>query len=322
MANVLLAAGKASAYKVASMSEGLNLKTAMEFTYGVPSPMAPGVARLVANNASAYTFKGTNTYLVGSTSLAVIDPGPADAEHKDAILKAAQDRPISHIIITHAHRDHVEGVAALKAETGAKIFAFASAPDVNSTDDADHAGSEFFDHEFAPDVGLADGDRIKGEDWELQALHTPGHAPDHLCFALAGHGIIFSGDHVMAWNTSVIAPPEGRMSDYLRSLEKLLARNDKVFLPGHGGRVTAPRRTVKAYLLHRRWREQAILDAVRQGTNTIRELVPVIYRDLDDEVVGAATLSLRAHVEHLVERGLIFCDDVANVDCAVVSSSP
>ena len=126
----------------------------------------------------------------------------------------------------------------------------------------------------------------------------------------------------MAWNTSVIAPPEGRMSDYLRSLEKLLERNDNVFLPGHGGRVTAPRRTVKAYLLHRRWREQAILDAVRQGTNTIRKLVPVIYRDLDNDVVGAATLSLRAHVEHLAERGLIACDDVANVDCAVVSSSP
>ena len=126
----------------------------------------------------------------------------------------------------------------------------------------------------------------------------------------------------MAWNTSVIAPPEGRMADYLRSLEKLLERDDSVFLPGHGGRVIAPRRPVKAYLLHRRWREQAILDAVRQGKNTIRKLVPAIYRDLDEDIVGVATLSLRAHVEHLVERGLIACDDVANVDCAVVFSSP
>jgi len=304
------------------MSKGLNFKTEMEFAYGVPSPILPGVARLVANNASKLTFKGTNTYLVGSTSLAVIDPGPGNAEHINAILKAAQGRPISHILITHAHRDHVEGVGALKAETGAKIFAYGGASDTNDTDDSDHAGSEYIDHEFAPDVALADGDRIAGEEWELTALHTPGHSPDHLCFALEGRGVVFSGDHVMAWNTSVIAPPEGRMSDYLRSLEKLLERNDTVFLPGHGGRVTAPRRTVKAYLLHRRWREQAILDAVRQGTNTIRKLVSVIYRDLDDDVVSAATLSLRAHVEHLVERGLIVCDDVANVDCSVVSSSP
>jgi len=254
--------------------------------------------------------------------LAVIDPGPEDADHTDAILMAAQGRSITHIVITHAHRDHVEGVAALKAATGAKIFAFGRAQDANDTDDARDTDSEFTDHQFAPDVGLADGDRIAGEDWELMALHTPGHSPDHLCFALTGRDVVFSGDHVMAWNTSVIAPPEGRMSDYLRSLEKLLERNDNVFLPGHGGRVTAPRRTVKAYLLHRRWREQAILDAVRQGTNTIRKLVPVIYRDLDNDVVGAATLSLRAHVEHLVEKGLIACDDVANVDCAVVSSSP
>lgn len=317
-----LAAGRASPYNVPEMSDELNLKTEMEFAYGVPSLMAPGVVRLVANNASKLTFKGTNTYLIGSASLAVIDPGPEDREHKEAILKAAQGRPISHIVITHAHRDHVEGVAALKAETGAKVFAFGRTPDTGGTDSADHAGSEFTDHAFTPDVGLADGDRIAGEDWELTALHTPGHAPDHLCFALAGHGVVFSGDHVMAWNTSVIAPPEGRMADYLRSLEKLLERDDSVFLPGHGGRVIAPRRTVRAYLLHRRWREQSILDAVRQGANTIRKLVPAIYRDLDEDIVGVATLSLRAHVEHLVERGLIACDDVANVDCAVVFSSP
>jgi len=317
-----LAAERASPYSVPEMTDGLNLKTEMEFAYGVPSLMVPGVARLVANNASKLTFKGTNTYLVGSASLAVIDPGPEDCEHKEAILAAAQGRPIAHIIITHAHRDHVEGVAALKAETGAKVFAFGHPPDAGNLDNAEHTGSEYTDHEFTPDVGLADGDRITGEDWELMALHTPGHAPDHLCFALEGRGVIFSGDHVMAWNTSVIAPPEGRMADYLRSLEKLLERNDDVFLPGHGGRVTAPRRTVRAYLLHRRWREQSILDAVRKGTNTIRKLVPAIYRDLDDDVTEAATLSLRAHVEHLVERGLIACDDVANVDCAVVSSAP
>jgi glyoxylase-like metal-dependent hydrolase (beta-lactamase superfamily II) len=145
-------------------------------------------------------------------------------------------------------------------------------------------------------------------------LHTPGHTSDHFCFAAEDRGIVFSGDHVMAWNTSVVAPPEGRMSDYMRSLELLLDREDEVLLPGHGGRVTEPRRVVKAYLLHRRWREQAILDAVRKGTDTARKLLPVIYRDVDAEVAGAATLSLLAHLEHLKERGLITSDDVLGVD--------
>ena len=289
----------------------------MIFAYGEPSPMGPGVVRLVANNPSAYTFKGTNTYLVGSTTLALIDPGPDDAVHRSAILKVAAGRPITHILITHAHRDHVAGVVALQDATGAKTCGFGRTLSSNGMTSVEARGSEFIDYDFVPDIGIGSGDRIEGEDWALVALHTPGHAPDHLCFALEGHGIVFTGDHVMAWNTSVIAPPEGRMADYMRSLEILLERSDDVFLPGHGGRLLEPRRTVKAYLLHRRWREQAILDAVRQGTNTIRKLLAAIYRKLDDDLAPAATLSLQAHVEHLAERGLIICDDVSNVDCVL-----
>jgi glyoxylase-like metal-dependent hydrolase (beta-lactamase superfamily II) len=178
--------------------------------------------------------------------------------------------------------------------------------------------SEFVDRHYVPDVHVESGAEIEGADWRLRALHTPGHAPDHLCLALEGQGVVFSGDHVMAWNTSVVAPPEGRMSDYLRSLELLLARDNEMLLPGHGGRILESRRMVKAYLLHRRWREQAILDAVRGGTNTVRKLLPLIYRDLDPEVMGAAALSLQAHIEHLAERGLLTCDDAANVDCDAV----
>ncbi len=291
----------------------------MAFAYGEPSDMGPAVMRLVANNPGAYTYKGTNTYLVGSSSLAVIDPGPEDDAHCDAILKAAAGRPITHILITHAHRDHVDGVAALQAATGAKTYAYGRADSSSGSlsGKIEEVSSEFIDLGFTPDVGVSGGDRVTGGDWELSALHTPGHAPDHLCFALADSGVVFSGDHVMAWNTSVIAPPEGRMADYLRSLEALLERKDDVYLPGHGGRVLKPRRTVKAYLLHRRWREQAILEAVRQGTNTISKMLPLIYRDLDEDIAAAATLSLQAHVEHLAERGLITCDDVSNVDCVV-----
>lgn len=297
------------------MSKRLKFNTAMQFAYGVPDRMAEGVARLVAPNAGPLTFKGTNTYLVGQSALAVIDPGPEDEAHLRAILAAAAGRPITHILITHAHRDHVDGVPALQAATGAKTYGL---PRITLPAGSDGEGTEYIGRDYTPDMPLKSGDQVEGEDWRLDALHTPGHAPDHLCFALDDRRIVFSGDHVMAWNTSVIAPPEGRMADYLRSLEVLLKRQDALLLPGHGSAVTEPRRTVKAYLLHRRWREQAILEAVRKGADTVRKLLPVIYRDLDKDVVGAAMMSLRAHIEHLAERGLIACDDPANADCVAV----
>jgi glyoxylase-like metal-dependent hydrolase (beta-lactamase superfamily II) len=298
------------------MSESLKFNTTMKFSYGVPDPMAEGVARLVAPNAGPLTFKGTNTYIVGDRVLAVIDPGPDDTAHRAAIIAAAAGRPITHIIATHAHRDHVDGVDALQAATGAQTYGFRrSAIPAGGGGDAD---AEYVGHSFSPDVHLAHGDTIEGDGWTLTALHTPGHAPDHLCLALGEPRVLFSGDHVMAWNTSVVGPPEGRMSDYMRSLELLLDRDETLLLPGHGGPIDEPRRTVKAYLLHRKWREQAILEAVRKGTNTVRGLLPVIYRDLDKAVVGAATLSLRAHIDHLTERGLIACDDSSNVDCVAV----
>jgi glyoxylase-like metal-dependent hydrolase (beta-lactamase superfamily II) len=298
------------------MSESLKFNTAMTFVYGVPDQMAPDVQRVVAPNAGPLTFKGTNTYLVGGRTLGVIDPGPDSDAHRAAILAAAAGRPITHIIATHAHRDHVDGIAPLVAATGAKTYAYrrSEIPQGGGGD----ADAEYVGHGFVADVHVEHGGRIAGEDWELTALHTPGHAPDHLCFALEDRDVLFSGDHVMAWNTSVVAPPEGRMADYLRSLELLLARDAKRLLPGHGGVIEEPRRTVKAYLLHRKWREQAILDAVRNGTNTVRTLLPVIYRDLDKAVVGAAALSLRAHLDHLAERGLISYVDSSNVDCVAV----
>ncbi|MBS0237620.1 MAG: MBL fold metallo-hydrolase [Proteobacteria bacterium] len=289
--------------------DSLDFKTEMAFTYGVASPMGPGVIRLVADNPSAFTFKGTNTYLVGSTSLAVIDAGPDSADHRAAILKAAAGRPITHIFTTHAHRDHVDGIAALKAETGAVTAAYARDPAAGKIAlENSPSGSYFVDYDFMPDIALKGGDTITGEDWALTAIHTPGHAPDHLCFALEGRRVVFSGDHVMAWNTTVIAPPEGRMSDYVASLEILLDRNDDVFLPGHGDRLNDPQRTVKAYLLHRTWREKSVLDALTAGATTIRQIVPEVYRGLAPQLIPAATLSVQAHVEYLIEKGLVASD--------------
>lgn len=284
----------------------LNFKTGMAFNYGEPAPMGPGIVRIVAPNAGPFTFKGTNTYLVGSTSLAVIDPGPDDPLHTQAILKAAGARQITHIFVTHAHRDHVDGVAALKAETGAIVCAYPRDPQATRIAlEATPSGSYFVDYNFMPDQALARGDVIAGGDWALTAIHTPGHAPDHISFALEGRNVVFSGDHVMAWNTSVVAPPEGRMADYIASLEILLDRNNSMFLPGHGGRLEDPQRTVKAYLLHRRWREQAILKAIKDGAQSILQIVPEVYQGTDAKLIPAATLSVQAHVEFLIEKGLV-----------------
>jgi glyoxylase-like metal-dependent hydrolase (beta-lactamase superfamily II) len=302
------------------MAEAPEFRTTMNFAYGVPRELAPGVVRLVANNPGPMTFKGTNTYLVGTGELAIIDPGPEDAAHLEAILATIGRRRVSHILITHTHRDHIDGLAALVAATGARTAGFgrrAVEPGVKRTS---ASGSEYIDQDFAPDMRLAHGDRLQGDGWAFTALHTPGHAPDHLCLELEGTGLLFSGDHVMGWNTSVIAPPEGSMADYLRSLELLGERSDRVYLPGHGGRIEEPQRLVKAFLLHRRMREQAILDCIRTGTNTVRGLVPAIYRDLDPKLVNAASLSVLAHVEHLISRGLVRCDSPLSADRALFAA--
>jgi glyoxylase-like metal-dependent hydrolase (beta-lactamase superfamily II) len=290
----------------------------MAFAYGEPSPMGPGIVRIVAPNPSPLTFKGTNTYLVGSTSLAVIDAGPDSDEHRASILKAAGPRPITYILSTHAHRDHVDGVAKLKAETGAVVAAYPR--DVEAGRIAlenSPSGKYFVDYDFAPDLALRGGDVIEGADWALTAIHTPGHAPDHLCFVIEGRRVVFSGDHVMAWNTTVIAPPEGRMADYVASLEILMDRNDDVFLPGHGERLADPQRTVKAYLLHRNWREKSVLDALAAGATSIRRIVPEVYRGLAPQLIPAATLSVQAHVEYLIEKGLVASDSPLTPDGAL-----
>jgi glyoxylase-like metal-dependent hydrolase (beta-lactamase superfamily II) len=302
------------------MAEALPFKTTMNFAYGEPRELAPGVVRIVANNPSPFTFKGTNTYLVGTGSLAVIDPGPDDPAHLDSILAAAGGRPITHIVITHTHRDHTAAMPALLARTAAKTAGFGRLAARHGDRRTSPSGSEFVDRDFVPDLPLGDGQRLAGDGWALTALHTPGHARDHLCFALEGTRILFSGDHVMGWNTSVVAPPEGNMRAYMRSLELLIGRGDASYLPGHGGQVEDPQRLVRAYLLHRRLREQAILDCIRGGNTTVRAIVPVIYKGLDPRLINAASLSVLAHVEHLIERGLVTCGSPLSFDRDLAAS--
>ena len=283
-------------------------RTEMNFAYGEPSQLAPGIVRLVANNPSVFTFKGTNTYILGTSELAIIDPGPDDEVHFDAVMATVAGRPVTHILLTHTHRDHVDGLPRLAEATGAKVYAYGRKARDEGTSRSAADGTEFVDHGFTPAVPLRDGDTVSGPDWAVEAIFTPGHAPDHLCFAMPERGILFSGDHVMGWNTSVVAPPEGNMADYLASLERLIGRTDEVYFPGHGGRVETPVRLAKAFLIHRRSREQAIFDAIRGGSTTVAAIVAQIYKDLDPRLVRAASMSVLAHIEHLIARGLVRAD--------------
>jgi glyoxylase-like metal-dependent hydrolase (beta-lactamase superfamily II) len=288
------------------MADDIPFRKEMTFEYGVPRELFPGVVRLVANNPSPFTYKGTNTYLIGQGSdIALLDPGPEDEAHFQAIMRATQGRRITSILISHTHHDHIDGLARLKAATGAKVFGYGRKARNPGARVPSAAGGESTDDDFVPDAQMVEGNRLEGDGFALTALHTPGHAPDHLCFALEGTGILFSADHVMGWNTSVVAPPEGNMVAYMRSLDKLMERDDAVFLPGHGGRIEQPKRVVKAFIMHRRMREQAILDCIKGGSTTVAQIVEAVYRGLDPRLVRAASLSVAAHVESLVERGLV-----------------
>lgn len=285
------------------MSAELAFNRNDDVDYGVAEDVAPQVRRIVANNPGPYTFLGTNTYLVGRGRVAVIDPGPSDERHLAAIAEATRGERVSHILITHSHRDHCDGAFALQKLLGGEVMSFGPTGGSRGAG-APGLGEAFVDPDFVPDRALADGDVIKVGNVTLDVLHTPGHAPDHLCFALVGQRTVFTGDHVMGWNTTVIAPPEGSMARFMSSLEKLLPRHDKIFLPGHGGRVQTPQRVVKAYIMHRQWREQTILACLEDGVSTIPRIVAKIYGELNADLKAAASLSVLAHLEHLIGRGL------------------
>ncbi len=279
----------------------------VEFKHGVLEPVAIGLRRIVAPNAGPFTFKGTNTYVIGQGDVTVVDPGPDDEQHRAALLTALGEKGerITHILLTHAHPDHSLGIPALKALTGAVTLGFGRDIKEGVQSPRTASGKDLIDTGFRPDRRLADGEKLQLGQCNITALHTPGHAPDHLCFALPDARILLSGDHVMGWNTSVVAPPEGHMGDYLKSLEKLLSRDDLIYFPGHGGRAEEPQRLVKAFIVHRRWREAEIIQCLRDGLNTLHQIVPRIYAQLDSALHGAAALSVYAHIERLHETGRV-----------------
>ncbi|PWE58097.1 MBL fold metallo-hydrolase [Metarhizobium album] len=278
--------------------------------YGEAVPVAEGVERLTVNNPSAFTFHGTNSYIVGRQSVAVIDPGPDNEAHFEALMAALKGREVTHIAVSHTHRDHSPLARRLQQATGAILVAEGPHRAARPLHEGEvNPFGESSDLDFVPDIALADGDLVEGDGWTLRAVLTPGHAANHAAFALENTGILFSADHVMAWATSVVAPPDGAMSDYMASLEKLLARDDRIYFPGHGGPVNEPQAFVRGLRTHRRMRERAVLERMKAGDRLIADMVKAIYRDTDPRLHGAAALSVLAHIEDLVEKGLVTADE-------------
>jgi len=269
---------------------------------GLCEPLEPLVRRVLAPNGSPFTYTGTQTYLVGGDEgLAVIDPGPDLPEHLAALEAAVGATTVLAICCTHTHRDHSPAAAPLAARTGAPIVGCAPL-----ALDSDEPRSDVpFDTAYSPDRVLADGESLTGPGWTLTALATPGHTSNHLCFALEETGALFTGDHVMAWSTTVVAPPDGDMAAYMASLDTLHARNDRIYYPAHGPAVTNPRQLVRGMIGHRRQRERQILKLLGQRTHLISELVPQMYKGVDERLWPAAGQSVKAHLIDLERRGLV-----------------
>ncbi|MEO1701109.1 MAG: MBL fold metallo-hydrolase [Pseudomonadota bacterium] len=277
-----------------------------EPNYGVPVRVADNVLRLTCKNPSAFTFFGTNSYIVGTDTLAVIDPGPENKTHLAALTEAIEGRPVSHIFVSHTHADHSPLARQLKEKTGALIVgagAHRSARPLNigEINPLDAAA----DHIHAADQAMSDDQVIDGDGWAIKAYETPGHCANHLAFELVGASVLFSADHVMAWATSIVAPPDGAMADYMASLDRLEGLGHAIYLPGHGGPVEKPDAFLRGLRAHRKMRERAILERVTKGDESIMTMVANIYRDTDPRLHGAASLSVLAHLEDLVSRGLV-----------------
>jgi glyoxylase-like metal-dependent hydrolase (beta-lactamase superfamily II) len=296
------------------MNDDIRYNKVFDLVPGQATEIAPGVRALVANNPGPFTFKGTVSYVVGRGSVAIVDPGPEDDAHIASLLDAVHGETVNGIFVTHTHRDHSPAVPKIKAATGATVYAEgphrpARPLHIGETERLDASG----DLDFCPDIALADGDVVTGDGWTIEAITTPGHTANHTAYAFKEADLIFSGDHVMAWSTSIVAPPDGAMSDYMASLQKLARRSEPIYLPGHGGPVREAPRFVQGYIRHRQGREESILRRLAKGAADIPTLVRAIYIGLDPRLSGAAALSVLAHLEDLVARGLVATEGTPSI---------
>ncbi len=285
----------------------------IQFEYGVCDQVSPLIRRVVARNPGPFTFMGTGTYIVGRGEVAVIDPGPDLPEHLDAILGALEPgERVTHILVTHHHSDHSPLARPLKAKTGAAIYGCAVGAAAEESTIRTEAGADF---DFAPDVSLCGGGQVlEGPGWTLEAVATPGHTSNHICFDLKEENALFSGDHIMGWSTTVITPPDGDMTDYMESLERVKARDFDVLWPTHGPPIREVTPFIEAYAAHRRAREAQVLAAVGEGYERIVDMVPKLYADVDPRLHPAAARSVLGHMIDLVRRGKVATDGPASID--------
>ena len=290
------------------MSNGnIPFRKQMEFEYGVADEVTPMVRRIVARNPSGFTYHGTNTYIIGRGRVAVIDPGPVLEEHLEAIATELRDETVEHILVTHTHHDHSPAASPLRDRVGGFIWGARARPIPKG-----EKTSESIQWDFDPDEELADGVVIESDDWSLESVYTPGHMSNHMCFALPQENILFSGDHIMSWNTTVVSPPDGNMREYFESLEVCLHRGETSFWPAHGPEILDPKPFTRAYREHRHKREREILECLERGLHTIAEIVDQLYKHIPITMHKAAARSVLAHLEHMVETGRATCDGSTN----------
>ncbi|MEC9347014.1 MAG: MBL fold metallo-hydrolase [Pseudomonadota bacterium] len=279
----------------------------LEFTYGQPDRLSPLIRRVICNNPGGFTFHGTGTYIIGHGNVAIVDAGPLDEVHVAAVLKAVEGETVTHQLVTHTHMDHSPAARLIKEATGARTWAYGPHGGERGGPKVEEGG----DHDFTPDHVVRDGDVVQGDGWSVEAVFTPGHTSNHVCFALREEKALFTGDHVMGWSTTVVSPPDGNMTAYYDSLRKLLERDDEVYYPTHGAPIRDVKTYVRAYLSHREMREQQILDVLKDGPKTIPAMVEIMYADVPKHLHGAAGRSVLAHLIHMAADGRVKTDGVA-----------
>jgi glyoxylase-like metal-dependent hydrolase (beta-lactamase superfamily II) len=297
------------------MADDIPFDKTLDLAPDTVDEVMPGVRRVMADNPGPFTFKGTMSYIIGRGKVAIVDPGPADDKHIAALLDAVRNETVTHIFVTHTHRDHSPAVPAIKAATGATVYAegphrTARPLRIGEQKRLDSSG----DLDFRPDVMLKDGEVVTGDGWSVEAITTPGHCANHMAYALKGTDALFAGDHVMGWATTIVAPPDGALSDYMASLNKLAKRPEQIYFPGHGPAIKEATRFVNYLILHRKAREDSIVHRLGKGETDIPSIVRASYIGIDPRLIGAAGLSVLAHLEDLVTRGVVATNGAPALD--------
>ncbi len=292
------------------MANFIDYNKELKFEYGITQRLSPLIRRVIAPNPSAFTLHGTGTYIVGNDEVAIIDPGPAIPEHIQAILKTLKGKRITHALVTHPHLDNSPATVQIKAASGALSYAYGPHARNNKNSEMEE-GADF---DFKPDKRLKDGEIIKGSNWTIESIHTPGHTSNHMCFALKEENAMFPGDHVMGWSTTIVSPPDGDMSAYMTSLDKLNHRPESIYYPTHGAPITNPRPYVESLLAHRYEREDEIMVCLKDGIDNIPDIVEIIYAKIDSSLHKAAARSVLSHLIHMIKTNRVKCEGIPTPD--------